>query len=535
VSVETTTRLRRLWQRYLGALALVGVPTGVAFVAGLHLGAPDASLVLVLLVGIAARIWGSGPGLAAAAAAFVALNAVTTPSIFVTRPATPDLLWEWVLFTAVVVLIALQVGRLREREEVARLAQQESATLSRLTATLVPDVPIGDVTEDVVVSIRRLAGADWVALLMPDEHGALAAVSQSAVEGAETDLATAAITEYAWRNGVAVGLPRGDDAQMATGRWPASVDHKEVTGGSARRGDVALPLVASDGSVLGVLHVGSRPGSAGYNAATAGRLVLVGRLLAVFLERHVLQEDAAQAQATREAEKLRASLVSSVSHELKTPLASINATVTGLLDEPSLRPERVHAELGRVQQDVDRLNRSISDLLDFSRLETEEWRPRKDWEDLADVVGSVVADLPERDRSRVVLDLPEDPVVAEIDFVQVQRAVYHLLENALAYSPPDRRVVVSVDDADTGRRRIVVTDRGPGVTEAERTRIFEKFYRGSASAAVPHGTGLGLAIASEVVARHGGTLRVESARPEGARFVLELPGGGPQSAVVEDS
>jgi two-component system sensor histidine kinase KdpD len=294
--------------------------------------------------------------------------------------------------------------------------------------------------------------------------------------------------------------------------------------------------MASDSQVLGVLHTSAMPGSARYGSATAGRLVLVARLLAVFLERHQLQESAAQAQATREAEKLRASLVSSVSHELKTPLASINATVTGLLDEPEPAPERVHAELGYIQQDVERLNRSISDLLDFSRLETDEWRPRKDWEDLGDVVGAVVADLPERDRSRVVLDLPEDPAMAEVDFVQVQRAVYHLIENALAYSPADQRVVVAVSDGHESRRpTIVVSDRGPGVPEAERMRIFEKFYRGSASAAVPHGTGLGLAIAMEVVARHGGTLRVESARPRGARFVLELPSEGLSSAVAEDA
>jgi two-component system sensor histidine kinase KdpD len=295
-----------------------------------------------------------------------------------------------------------------------------------------------------------------------------------------------------------------------------------VTGSSRRRLDVVLPLEASAGRVEGVLYVGPRMNDIPYDATTASRLVLAARLVAVFLERHRLQDEAARAKAETEAEKLRASMVSSVSHELKTPLASISATVSGLLDESDLDPERARRELAYIAQDVQRLDRSISDLLDFSRLETQDWRPAKDWHDLADVVGSAVGDLPERDRTRIVLDLPEEPVLADIDFVQISRAVHHLVENALAYSPAEQRVIVAVC-ASGGSALVTVSDRGPGVLESERQRVFEKFYRGSASAVVPHGTGLGLSIANEIVARHGGTISVEPARPKGARFVLELP------------
>jgi two-component system, OmpR family, sensor histidine kinase KdpD len=210
----------------------------------------------------------------------------------------------------------------------------------------------------------------------------------------------------------------------------------------------------------------------------------------------------------------------------------MEATVSGLLDEGEPSPERVREELGALIVDLSRLNRSIGELLDLSRLESDEWRPTRDWHDLGDVVGSVVGALAARDRSRIVLDLPEEPVITYVDFVQVSRAVHHVVENALAYSAENERVVVSVGRSDTASF-ITVTDRGPGVPSTEQTRIFEKFYRGGSSSRVPHGTGLGLAISSEIMGRHGGTIRVEQARPQGARFVLEFPDGErPERGVV---
>ncbi len=518
------------WFAYWAALTLIGVPATLAWLTRSTLGRGFDGLLLVVLVAVAARVWGTRPGLAAAVVSFFALGAIGSPVFFDLHP---DNAGEWVetlVFLFAVIFMAIQVGRLRDSETTAVLGRQEALTLSRLTSALVPETRIEAVAEEVVASLRDLTGAGTVRLLVPDDNGVLTAVGETGRRMSAMSLDEGDIVVYAWENSTAVGLPPPPSGERVAG-WPKSVPVEEALPSDRRLNEIALPLVGTDQAREGILFVGRRERNRPYDPAMASRLVLVGRLISVFIERHRLQQEAARAQATTEAERLRANLMSSVSHELKTPLASISATVSGLLEEPDSDCSRVRAELESVDEDVRRLNSSISDLLDLSRLETDEWRSTKDWHDLSDIVGSVVADLRDRDRARIVIDAPEEPVLAFVDFVQLSRAVFHLVENALAYSPSDQRVVVKVDD-DGGIARISVADRGPGVPEYERQLVFEKFYRGAASAAVPHGTGLGLSIVSEIVARHDGRLRVESVRPRGARFVLELPGSRDDASVT---
>ena len=517
---------KRPWIGYVASLLVATAPAVVLWWAlPFRLPREQYALVLAVCVGVAARAWGEGPGVAGALGAFFALGIVSMPRFFNFHPDNTDEWIEVLVFVTSVMFLAVQVGRLRGREVTAVTGQREASTLSRLSSSLVPDAPIDQVADSVVVAVTDLSDATWAAIIRPNDSGTLEARGQSAQEGAATDLAVRDLLAYSWKNGVAVGLPETGGGSDGAQAWPRSVTHSVALDLPFRqsRDDMVLPLQASDGTMEGLLYVGPREDGTAFDEHVAGQLVLVERLAALFLERHRLQEEASRSQATREAESLRASLVSSVSHELKTPLASIGATVSGLLDETEPAPERVRKELESVAEDVARLNASINDLLDLSRLETEEWRSTKDWHDLADVVGSVVASASERDRSRIVLDLPAEPVLANIDFVQIARAVHHLVENALAYSPPQERVIVSVAEH-AGRARVTVTDRGPGVSETEHRRIFEKFYRGSAASTVPHGTGLGLSIVAEIVARHSGMVRVEPARKSGARFVLELPG-----------
>jgi two-component system sensor histidine kinase KdpD len=152
---------------------------------------------------------------------------------------------------------------------------------------------------------------------------------------------------------------------------------------------------------------------------------------------------------------------------------------------------------------------------------TNSWRPHPERYELDEVLGTVLARLPAAMRSRVQFDLPAVPLVVDVDFTQIARAIGQLVENALAYSPPDAPVIVGASQREDVR--VWVEDSGPGIDDAEKPRVFEKFYRGAASPDVPTGTGLGLAIAREIVRSHDGTLVVEDVEPHGARFVLTLP------------
>jgi two-component system sensor histidine kinase KdpD len=304
-------------------------------------------------------------------------------------------------------------------------------------------------------------------------------------------------------------------------------DQRIVSVGAAE----AIPGVSTDGafvplqtstSLEGVLFV--EPSEAGGLTSDDGRLLAaVSNLAAASLERQRLEADAAHTDALREADRLKSTLVSSVSHELKTPLAAATARVTGLVEEgESCDATRVHEELVAVAEDLVRLNDSIGDLLDLSRLESDAWQPRFEPHDVRDILGTVLSRLPAAQRDRLRFDLSDDLPEVLADHAQLARALSNLVENALVYSPADAAVTVGARPYGDAVR-MWVQDAGSGVPDSEKARVFEKFYRGAASASVPSGTGLGLAIAREIVRTHDGTLRVDDADPQGARFVLTIP------------
>ena len=180
-------------------------------------------------------------------------------------------------------------------------------------------------------------------------------------------------------------------------------------------------------------------------------------------------------------------------------------------------------------EDLVRLNDSIGDLLDLSRLESDAWQPHFEPHDLRDILGTVLGRLPAAQRERVLFELAESLPDVRADFAQLARALSNLVENALLYSPHEAVVIVGARPV-RGGVELWVEDAGPGVSDADKPHIFEKFYRGESSASVPSGTGLGLAITREIVRTHDGTLRVEDAEPKGARFVLLIPTADQETA-----
>jgi len=273
----------------------------------------------------------------------------------------------------------------------------------------------------------------------------------------------------------------------------------------------------------GVLYVRARPERAEYTVHDARLLVSIANQAAVFLERGRLQAIATQAEALAEADRLKSAFLSSVSHELKTPLASVTATVTGLLeDDVEWDPGNVREELSAAADDLDRLNESISSLLDVSRLEADAWSPQKGSYEIGEIIGSAISKVPEKEKARINFSLPDDLPTIYVDLAQWARALQNLIENALTYSGAGEPVCVGAS-ADSAEMRIWVEDHGPGIPEEEKPRVFDKFFRGEAAAKAPSGTGLGLAVAREIVRSHGGRISVEDVRPHGARFVLSLP------------
>jgi two-component system sensor histidine kinase KdpD len=249
--------------------------------------------------------------------------------------------------------------------------------------------------------------------------------------------------------------------------------------------------------------------------------------LAVEQERLAVEEQAAA--VVRESDRLKSVLLSSVSHDLRTPLAGIKAAIGSLLRrDVQWNAEDRQAFLRDIDGEADRLTRLVSNLLDLSRIEAGSIRPRKEWESIGELILRVTGRLESQlGDHRVLIDVPDGLPLIRIDAVHIEQALTNLLENAAKYSPPGTPITVRSRLADkpdtTSTLSISVADRGPGIEPAEQSSIFEKFYRVAGSSRPVSGTGMGLAIVKGLVEAHGGRVIVESALGQGSTFTVVLP------------
>jgi two-component system sensor histidine kinase KdpD len=230
-------------------------------------------------------------------------------------------------------------------------------------------------------------------------------------------------------------------------------------------------------------------------------------------EAHEAREEAATSRS-------RAALFSSVTHDLRTPLASITAAVTSLLaDESSFTPDDRRELLDTIRHEAERLNRVVGNLLDLSRIRAGALVPTKTPAAIDDVIEGVVARLqPVLREHDVLVDLPDDLPEVPIDVVQVDQVLTNVIENAARFTPAGKRISVSARAPDTVVR-VRVSDEGRGLGADERMRAFEPFVRAQDSP----GTGLGLAIARAIVEAHGGKIWFEEDPGPGAAVLFDLP------------
>lgn len=462
-------------------------------------------LLGLLLVSAVAQWRGTRAGVFFAVVTFAVLAVISAMRTNLS-PGSSDLLLDLVVFLSIAVVQGVQSGHLRQRELVARENERRMSLLSGLSERLVPTGPSSALNES-LKELGDLMKATKASLFLPDERGRLVPQAAGDAEWFSQRPEAAALVSRVFQRcsewgGIGPCRPEQSDPT-----------HEEGAG-------AAVPLASPRGP-LGVLYVGGRAEGGAYETVELDFLGVTAEVVAAYLEREQLQKAVAEATALESSNRLKSSLVSSISHELKTPLASVTATITGLLEEEAMSDPQSREELLSATQDLRLLDERIGDLLDVSRLEAASWAPNLDWNDPRDVCSSVLSHVAVASRGRIKCVSPSELPIVRFDLVQLSRALYHLIENSLAYAPPDTPIVLGVSSSEN-HVRFYVEDAGPGVGPEERRVIFEKFRRGRAGSRVPGGTGLGLTIVSEIVRYHGGSIRIEDVEPHGARFVIEL-------------
>jgi two-component system sensor histidine kinase KdpD len=276
------------------------------------------------------------------------------------------------------------------------------------------------------------------------------------------------------------------------------------------------------------LRIGVKPvGSLGLEGAVLSRETLeaVGSLIAISIERAGAVETLTRAEAARESEKLRSALLDSVTHEFRTPLTSIKASVTTLLAPAPIDPEGQKELLTVIDEETDRLNRLVGEAAEMAQLDAQQVALRRETYAVRQVVEAALEKSKQVLAGReVTLHLPESLPSIRIDLERIAEVLVQLLENAAKYSPPGTPITISAEPA--GKMvDLSVADRGPGIDDMEQSLIFEKFYRGRDQRYRVQGTGMGLAIAKAIVEAHGGTIGVTSQLDCGSVFHFTVPAG----------
>lgn len=486
---------------YLWSAAAVAAATGVAIFVNRIFPVESLSLFfLVAVLGIAAR-FGLWPSIFASGLAFLSYNFFLTEPFFTFEIANQDLVLTLFLFLAVAVVTGNLAARLRDQARAQRAIARRTANLFDFSRKVASVASLDDVVWAAVTHVASTMQCSSM-ILMPDASGRLAIVGGMPPED-QLEPRDRGAAEWAWDK----REPAGWSSQtLPSATW------------------LFLPMKSAE-RIHGLLGV--QFGTRLYITTEERRLLdsLVDQV-GIAIERTKLASDMEETRLMAETESLRAALLSSVSHDLRTPLVSIIGAATALVDSDAALGATGRRSLAEtVRDEGERLNRYVQNLLDMTRLGYGGLKVAREPVDLREVVGRALRRV-DRDLAghRIVRHLPVSLPEVSGDAVLLEQVVTNILDNAAKYSPPGSTVTLSAEATGDGAA-LIIADEGPGIPEKDRAQIFDMFFRVRAGDGQPGGTGLGLAIAKGIVDAHGGSIRAEAAMKDGGgtRIVVNLP------------
>jgi len=482
---------------YLWAFVAVIVSTCLCWAGSPWFSLADQAMLYLLGVLIVASRLPRRPSLFAAVSSVAALDFFFVPPTFTFAVSDLSYIVTFGVMLVVALLVSTFTVRLREQAEEARQRERRTAALYAMGRQFVVETGVAEIARVAVGHVHELLGVEAIVLLA-DRQGVLTPCG-----GAEFALAR-------------------DEQEMAVARWAFQHGRLAGHGTDTLPGSEALfiPLVGSAG------HLGAFGIALGKRAEppTPSQWQVVETFVAqtaLALERALLVERAASARVAAETERTRSALLSAVSHDLRTPLASIAGAASALAG--SGLDEDARAELlATIREEAERLTRLIGDLLDLTRLESGDLTVKKEAYPLEEIVDSAVQRLSGALAGRPLERVqPEEVLVAPVDPVLLEQVLVNLLENAAKYTPAGSPIEVRLVTADESAV-IEVADRGPGLPPGQEARVFERFYR-VADSHRSRGTGLGLTVCEAIVRAHCGRIEAENRPGGGALFRVSLP------------
>ena len=499
-SQEFTTQSEFDLPRLVGTLGMVAAATVVGMLLKQYLDVSNVALVFLGAVLGSAVAYGLWPSVLAAVLSALAYNFFFLPPLYTFTISDPENVLALIVFLVVAIVAGNLTARMRAQAVSAGQRARTTEELYTFSRKLSGSVVLDDLLWATTYQIASMLKVRVVLLLR--EGGTIAVRAGYPPEDtlAEPDFAAA---KWAWDRGQAAG--RGAETLPGV-RW------------------LFLPM-RTGGGLVGVVGLNNdQPGA----LLTPDRRRLLDALVdqaALAIERINLARDIDQARLASETERLRSALLTSISHDLRTPLASILGAATTLKNYRHTLDENAASDLaGVIQEEAERLNRFIANLLDMTRLESGKIVPNAELIDLSDVIGSSL----ERARKvasdhKIQISLASGLPMLHLDPVLFEQVLFNLIDNAAKYSPPQTEIKLTASRADDVVR-LQVLDEGEGIPEADLERVFDKFYRVHATDRKRAGTGLGLAICRGFIEGMGGRIVASNRKDRsGAVMTISLP------------
>lgn len=525
---RSQSRTRHSWRelvvRLSAALAAVAVITALIHLLPGALHITNVSfLYLLAVIGMALR-FGRASAIAASILAFLAFDFFFVEPRYTFTVRDPA---EW-LALCMFLLTATVTGQLtallQARADEARQREREAEALAEASWAVASRVDRNRALAEVLRRLTDVLQPRAAAIFVPEESQGLSPV---VVRGDDADKVRDLASSPA-RRALLFVLEQGTSIS-----WEEESRHWEKALPDTPYPHAAYLPLTMEGRVLGVLYLHLCPGQ---RVTPEERRVVesLANHAAVVLERDRLARAETQARVLAEADRLKTALLSMVSHDFRSPLASIKASASALLAEGApLAAETQQELLAGIEQEADRLNRMVGNILALSRLEADAWRPRCEATAPAEIVGAALQAFGPEQNHRIRVSL--DAALGEVwlDPVQIVQVLHNLVDNALKYSPADQPVELAMRRQED-RLIAELLDRGPGLPPGDEERVFERFYRspGLQESALP-GVGIGLAVCRGLVEAHGGHLTAKNRPGGGATFRLALPLRPPEASCGE--